>query len=153
MGLHVVCEETSSPVMRPYAHSSWDFRENTIATWGPEYRISLDIKQIYKRPTADTFQFHFYTGNYDGLRCGDNYLRWLGNSRHLRFGYCVNNVKSTFDYEVNRMEWTIIEMGQRLVGQSSYEFYIKIRIGFRKFYFNKSIQLVLRFKIRLIIQI
>ena len=135
LGLHVVCEETSSPVMRPYAHSSFDFRENTIETWGPEYKISLDIKHIYKRPTQDAYQFHFYTGN----GCGDNFLHWIADSSELRFGYCVNNVASTFDYELNGLVWTTIEMGQRLVGQSSYEFYIKIRLGFRKFYFKESL--------------
>ena len=135
LGLHVVCEETSSPVIRPYAHSSFDFRENTIETWGPEYKMSLNIKHIYTRPTSDAHQFHFYTGN----SCGDISLHWIAHSSRLSFGYCVNNVASTFVYEINRLVWTTIEIGQRLVGQSSYEFYIKIRLGFRKFYFKESL--------------
>ena len=128
LGLHVVCEETSSPVMRSYAHSSFDFRENTISTWGPEYKLSFDIKQIYKRSATqpDTYILHFYTRAYNGALCGDNYFLWDDDSKRLTFGYCVNNVKSTFVYELDRMEWSAIEMGQRLVGESSYEFYIKI---------------------------
>ena len=148
LGLHVVCEETSAHVMRPYAHSSFEFRENTIATWGPEYKISLDIKQIYKNPIG--YLLHFYnSGTHNGPSgaCGSTggsnsghvhvpNIHWLdGSLSKLRFGYCVNNVASTFDYQINRMEWSAIEIGQRLVGESSYEFYIKIRLGFRKFYF------------------
>ena len=134
LGLHVVCEETSLPVIRSYAHSSFDFRENTISAWGPEYKLSFDIKQIYKLgvTTPDTFILHFYTGAYNGSGCGDNYLHWYDDSKRLNFGYCVNNVKSTFDYELDRMEWSAIEIGQRLVSESGYEFYIKIRLGFRK---------------------
>ena len=142
LGLHVVCEETSSHVMRPYAHSSFELRENTIATWGPEYKLSVDIKQIYKNPIG--FILHFYTTTHNGPSgaCGSTgggntghihvpNIHWLdGSLSKLRFGYCVNNVASTFDYVIDRMEWTAIEIGQRLVGESSYEFYIKIRLGF-----------------------
>ena len=134
LGLYVVCEETSYPVMRPYAHSSFDFRENTISTWGPEYKLSFDIKPIYKNhpTTPHTYVFQFYTEPYNGLSCADHYAKWTDDSKRLRLFYCVNNVKSTVDYELNRLEWSQIEMGQRLVGESSYEFYIKIRLGFRK---------------------
>ena len=142
LGLQVVCEETSSPVLRPYGHSSFELRENTIATWGPEYKLSFNIKQVYK---TLGFVLHFYTKTHNGPSgaCGSTggsnighvhvpNIHWLTNSK-LRFGYCVNNVASTFDYQIDQMEWTAIEIGQRLISESSYEFYIKIRLGFSKF--------------------
>ena len=144
LGLHVVCEETSSPVMRSFAHSSFDFRENTISTWGPEYKVSFDFRQVYKNfITGYVFQFvtppSSQQHNGPSGACGDNSggfihvptMYWFNSSKTIRFGYCVNNVHATFDYEMTRMEWSAIEIGQRLVGESSYEFYIKIRLGFR----------------------
>jgi hypothetical protein len=104
---------------------------------GPEYKISFDVKQIFPHAYPG-FILDFLTKgtNHNGpaSACGVDsggyvyvpYVAWLENTKKLRFGYCVNNVLTHFDYEINRMEWTGIEIGQRLVGGSSYEFYIKI---------------------------
>ena len=139
LGYHVVCEETSSHFMRPYGKSSFELRENTISTWGPEYKISFDLKQVYKNTKAgNIMQFLANAHNGPSGACDSGgyvhapSLQWgQSNSKKLKFGYCVNNVHSFFEYEIDRMEWLPIEIGQRLVGESSYEFYIKIRLGFK----------------------
>ena len=140
LGLHVVCEETSSPSIREYGKSSFELSENTISTWGPEYKVSFDLRQVYKN-TKTGYIFQFIANAHNGASgaCEDSggyvhapSLHWYqSNSKKLKFGYCVNNVHSFFEYEIERMEWSAIEIGQRLVGESSYEFYIKIRLGFK----------------------
>ena len=40
-GFHVICEETTSPFIRPYAKTSLDQREALISSWGPEYKGNI----------------------------------------------------------------------------------------------------------------
>ena len=42
VGYHFICEETTSPFIRPYYKDSMDEREALIPLWGPEYKGSIN---------------------------------------------------------------------------------------------------------------
>ena len=41
LGYHFICEETTSPFIRPYIKNSMNEREAVIPLWGPEYKGSI----------------------------------------------------------------------------------------------------------------
>ena len=47
LGYHVICEETTSPFIRPYIKNSMNEREAVIPLWGPEYKGSIKYFETF----------------------------------------------------------------------------------------------------------
>ena len=134
IGYHVICEETTSPFMRPYAKTSLDQREALISSWGPEYKITLELKPINEQGEYGNV-IHFYGGGNTNPACGNRmpeFSKGKNTSKGITFRTCANNVSggTANRYEHNgsllvRMDWNQIEIGQRNM-EGQYQYYIKI---------------------------
>ena len=133
-GYHVICEETTSPFIRPYAKTSLVQREALISSWGPEYKVTLELKPINEQNQYASV-IHFYGGGNTNPSCGvrmPEFSKTKNMSKGLTFRTCANNISggSANRHENNgsllvRMDWNQIEIGQRNM-EGQYQYYIKI---------------------------
>ena len=134
IGYHVICEETTSPFMRPYAKTSLHQREALISSWGPEYKITFELKPINEQNEWSNVM-HFYGGGNTNPSCGaimPDISKTKNLPKGITFRTCANNVNTGWAnrYEhtgslLVRMDWNQIEVGQRNI-EGQYQYYIKI---------------------------
>ena len=136
LGYHVICEETTSPFIRPSPKSSLDQSEAILSSWGPEYKITFELKPIHRRNGYDNVMI------FDGSQgtnpdCGvhiPEIHKAISSAKHISFRVCANGVwgqgggANTHAHNgslLDQFDWNQIEVAQRNI-EGQYQFYVKI---------------------------